>query len=154
MNSLFPIFRNCDTHWITDPQKQPYGKFKLYNREWECEMYTFSLNKKDRHLFWTNISFTLQWNNGINYINDRIERDKYVIFQILPFDNNVWSLDLVLRAEPSCDRFWAWATLLMTVVAPSWAEQPYCPNKDCTVSQTQISSGHCALLCETINYQQ
>ena len=32
----------------------------------------------------------------VHQINDaRIERDEYVIFQMLPFDNNVWSLDLV-----------------------------------------------------------
>ena len=63
------------------------------------------MNKKDKHLFWTNISFTVQLNNVIHHINAKIERDKYVIIQMLPFDNNVWSLDLALRAEPSCVRF-------------------------------------------------
>ena len=69
------------------------------------KLHTFYLNKKDRHFFWTDISFTVQLNNVIHHVNARIERDKYVIFQMLPFDRNVWSLVLVLRAESSCVRF-------------------------------------------------
>ena len=66
----------------------------------------FALSKKDKHLFWTNVSFTVQLINVIHHINDaRIKRDEYVIFQMLPFDSNVWSLVLVLRAESSCVRF-------------------------------------------------